>query len=70
MSTRIVVDLATGQQEVVALTQEEQEVAAIQYAAWQVQETARLAAVAAEEAKQAKFQEWLALQNDNVGDTQ
>lgn len=70
MSIRIVVDLATGQQEVVALTQEEQEAAASQYAAWQVEETARLAAVAAEEAKQAKFQEWLALQNDNVGDTQ
>ena len=61
---RIVVDLATGQTEVVALTQAEQEAAAIQYAAWQVQETARLAAVAAEESKQAKFQEWLALQGD------
>jgi len=61
---RIVVDLATGQQEVVALTQQEQEAAAVQYAAWQVEETARLAKVAAEEAKQAKFQEWLALQGD------
>jgi len=61
---RIVVDLATGQTEVVALTPVEQEAAAAQYAAWQVEETARLAAVAAEEAKQAKFQEWLALQGD------
>lgn len=61
---RIVVDLATGQQEMVALTPVEQEVAAAQYAAWQVEETARLTAVAAEEAKQAKFQKWLALQGD------
>jgi hypothetical protein len=59
---RIVVDLATGQQEVVALTQAEQEAAAMQYAAWQIEETARLAKVAAEEAKQAKFEEWLATQ--------
>lgn len=64
MTTRIVVDLATGQQEVVALTQAELDAAAVQYAAWQVDETARLAKVAEEEAKQAKFQEWLALQGD------
>ena len=64
MTTRIVVDLATGQQEVVALTQAELDAAAAQYAAWQVEETARLAKVAEEEAKQAKFQEWLALQGD------
>lgn len=64
MTTRIVVDLATGQTEVVALTPAEQEAAAAQYAAWQVEETARLAAKAAEEAKQAKFQEWLATQGE------
>ena len=64
MTTRIVVDLATGQQEVVALTQAELNAAAVQYAAWQVEETARLAKVSEEEAKQAKFQEWLALQGD------
>jgi len=61
---RIVIDLATGQQEVVALTQQEQEAAAVQYAAWQVEETDRLAKVAEEEAKQAKFQEWLATQGE------
>jgi len=60
--TRIVVDLTTGETTEVPLTQEEQQAAATQYAAWQVEETARLAAVAAEEAKQAKFQEWLATQ--------
>lgn len=64
MTTRIVVDLATGQQEIVALTQAELDTAAVQYAAWQVEETARLAKVAEEEAKQAKFKEWLALQGD------
>ncbi len=64
MTTRIVVDLATGQQEVVALTQAELDAAAAQYAAWQVEETARLAKVAEEEAKQAKFQEWLATQGE------
>jgi hypothetical protein len=64
MTTRIVVDLATGQREVVALTQAELDAAAAQYAAWQVEETARLAKVAEEEAKQAKFQEWLATQGE------
>ena len=62
MTTRIVVNVETGQQEVVALTQEELDAAAVAYAAWQVQETARLAAVAAEEARQAKFEEWLKTQ--------
>lgn len=62
MTTRIVVNIETGQQEVVALTQEELDAAAVAYAAWQVQETARLAAVAAEEARQAKFEEWLKTQ--------
>ena len=65
MTTRIVVDLATGQREVVALTQAELDAAAAQYAAWQVEETARLAKVAEEEAKQAKFQEWLATQENS-----
>jgi hypothetical protein len=64
MTTRTVVNVTTGQVETVNLTQEELEAAAVQYAAWQVEETARLAKVAAEEAKQAKFQEWLALQGD------
>jgi len=56
---RIEVNVATGETTVVPLTQAEQEAAAVQYAAWQVEETARLAKVAAEEAKQAKFEEWL-----------
>ena len=60
--TKIIVDLSTGETTEVELTAEEQAQAATQYAAWQVEETARLAAVAAEEAKQAKFQEWLATQ--------
>ena len=62
MTTRIVVNVETGQQEVVALTQEELDAAAVAYAAWQVQETARLAAVAAEDDRQAKFEEWLKTQ--------
>jgi hypothetical protein len=62
MTTRIVVNVETGQQEVVAMTQEELDAAAVAYAAWQVQETVRLAAVAAEEARQAKFEEWLKTQ--------
>ena len=59
---RIEVNLATGETTEVPLTQAEIDAAAVQYAAWQVEETARLAAVAAEEARQAKFQEWLATQ--------
>jgi hypothetical protein len=61
---RIEVNLATGETTEVPLTQEEQAAAAVQYAAWQVEETARLAAVAAEEARQAKFKEWLATQGE------
>jgi hypothetical protein len=59
---RIEVNLATGQTTEVELTAEEQAQAQAQYAAWEIEETARLATVAAEETKQAKFQEWLATQ--------
>ena len=62
MTTRIEVNVETGESQVVALTQEELDAAAVAYAAWQVEETARLAAVAAEQARQAKFEEWLATQ--------
>jgi hypothetical protein len=62
MTTRIEVNAVTGESQVVNLTQEELDAAAVTYAAWQVEETARLAAVAAEEARQAKFEEWLATQ--------
>jgi hypothetical protein len=65
MSTRIVVDLSTGETTEVALTQAELDAQAVQYAAWQVEETERLAKVAQEEAQQAKFQEWLATQGVN-----
>jgi hypothetical protein len=65
MSTRIVVDLSTGETTEVALTQDELNAQAVQYAAWQVEETARLAKVAEEEARQAKFEEWLATQGVN-----
>ena len=41
---------------------EEQAQAQAQYAAWEIEEAARLVAVAAEEARQAKFQEWLETQ--------
>ena len=61
---RIEVNIATGQTTVVELTAEEQAQAAIQYAAWEIEEAARLVLVAAKEAKQAKFQEWLATQGD------
>ena len=61
---RIEVNLATGETTEVPLTQAEIDAAAVQYAAWQIEETARLAAVAAEEARQAKFQEWLATQGE------
>ena len=56
---RIEVNLQTGEQQVIDLTQEEIEVAQAQFATWQVEETIRLAKVAEEEAKQAKFQQWL-----------
>lgn len=65
MSTRIVVDLSTGETTEVALTQAELDAQAVQYAAWQVEETERLAKVAQEEAQQVKFQEWLATQGVN-----
>jgi hypothetical protein len=58
---RIVVDLASGTTTVVPLTSEEIAAAQVTQAAWQIEETARLAAVAAEEARQAKFKEWLEL---------
>jgi len=56
---RIEVNAATGESQEVDLTPEEVAQAQAQYAAWQVEETARLAAKAAEEAKQAKFEEWM-----------
>jgi hypothetical protein len=56
---RIEVNTATGEITVVELTASEQAQAAIQYAAWQVEETIRLAKVAEEEARQVQFQEWL-----------
>jgi hypothetical protein len=59
---RIEVNLATGETTEVELTAEEQAQAAIQYAAWEIEEAARLVLVAAEEAKQAKFKEWLETQ--------
>jgi hypothetical protein len=65
MSTRIVVDLLSGETLEVALTQAELDAQAIQYAAWQVEEAARLAKVSEEEARQAKFEEWLATQGVN-----
>lgn len=62
MTTRIEVNVETGESQVVNLTQEELDAAAVQYAAWEIEEAVRLAAVAAEEARQAKFEEWLATQ--------
>ena len=62
MTTRTEVNLATGQTTVVPLTADELAQAEVQYAAWQVQETARLAQKALDDAKQAKFEEWLATQ--------
>ena len=61
---RIEVNTQTSQTTVIELTAEEQAQAAIQYAAWEIEEAARLVLVAAEEAKQAKFEEWLATQGD------
>jgi hypothetical protein len=63
---RIEVNLATGKTTEIELTAEEQAQAAIQYAAWEIEEAARLVLVAAEEAKQAKFQEWLATQEETT----
>jgi hypothetical protein len=64
MTTRIEVNTQTGQATVVALTAEELAQAQVQYAAWQIEETARLAQKALDEAKQAKFEKWLATQGD------
>jgi len=61
---RIEVNLATGETTEVELTIEEQAQAQASHAAWQIQETARLAKVAEETAKQAKFEEWLATQGE------
>jgi hypothetical protein len=60
---RIVVDLETGTTIVVPLTPEEIAATQVQYAAWEVQEEARLAQKAIDDAKQAKFEEWLATQS-------
>jgi hypothetical protein len=59
---RIEINVETGETREVDLTPEEVTQAQAQYAAWQVEETARLAAKAVEEAKQAKFEEWLKTQ--------
>ena len=59
MTHRIVVNVQTGETTQVDLTTEELAQAAIQYAAWQVEENIRLAKVAEEEARQVQFQEWL-----------
>ena len=61
---RIEVNLATGATTVIPLTAEEQAQAQDQYAAWQIEETARLAQKALDDAKQAKFEEWLATQGN------
>ena len=61
---RIEVNLATGAITVIPLTAEEQAQAQSQYATWQIEETARLAQKALDDAKQAKFEEWLAEQGD------
>ena len=61
---RIEVNLATGATTVIPLTAEEQAQAQSQYAAWQIEEAARLAQKALDDAKQAKFEEWLAEQGD------
>jgi hypothetical protein len=63
MTHRIEVNATTGETTQVSLTAEEIAQAAIQYAAWQVEENIRLVKSAEEEAKQVKFQEWLALSN-------
>ena len=59
---RIEVNAVTGESQEVDLTPEEVAQAEAQHAAWQVEETARLAAVAAEQERQAKFEEWLRTQ--------
>ena len=59
MTHRIEVNATTGETKMVEYTADEQAQAAIQYAAWQVEENIRLAKVAEEEARQVQFQEWL-----------
>ena len=61
---RIEVNIATGTTTVIPLTVEEQAQAQIQHAAWQIEEASRLAQKALDDAKQAKFEEWLAEQGD------
>ena len=61
---RIEVNLDTGTTTVIPLTTEEQAQAQAQHAAWQIEETARLAQKEFDDAKQAKFKEWLATQGD------
>lgn len=56
---RIEVNLQTGETQEIDLTPEEVAQAEAQYAAWQIEEDARLAAVAVEAERQAKFEEWL-----------
>jgi len=58
---RIEVNFATGETTEVELTAEEVAQAEASHAAWQIEETARLATIAAEEVRQAKFKEWLEL---------
>lgn len=62
MTTRIEVNLETGETREVELTAEELAQAQVQYAAWQVQEEQRLAQKAIDDAKQVAFEEWLATQ--------
>ena len=62
MTTRTEVNLATGHTTIVPLTAEELAQAEVQYALWLVEETARLAEKALDDARQAKFEEWLATQ--------
>lgn len=64
MTTRIEVNLDTGETQVVELTAEELAQAQVQHALWQEQETIRLAQKALDDAKQAKFEEWLATQEN------
>jgi hypothetical protein len=61
---RIEVNLQTGETSVIALTAEELAQAEAANAAWQITETVRLAQKALDDAKQAKFEEWLATQEN------
>ena len=64
MTTRTEVNLTTGEIRVVELTTEELAYAQAQHALWQEQETIRLAQKSLDDAKQAKFEEWLATQEN------